>query len=137
METLKELYDKYKSIILYLFFGGCTTVINIASYFVVCEILLINNFSSTVIAWFVSVLFAFFTNKKYVFESNCKDLKEKCKELFSFFACRFMTGILDVIIMVIAVDYMQWNNMLWKIISNIIVIIINYIASKYFIFVNR
>ena len=137
MKTFKNLFNKYKTLILYLFFGGCTTLINIICYFVTYEVLLISNFLSTVIAWLASVLFAFITNKQYVFESKCTNAKEKWRELFSFFSCRFITGILDIVIMIIAVDIMEWNSMLWKIISNIIVIVINYVASKYLVFIHK
>ena len=134
MSSLVNLYKKNKSVILYLVFGVATTVVNIISYYLFYEILRISNLISTVIAWFFSVLFAYITNKKYVFESKVLGIKEWLREIIAFFSCRIATGVMDAIIMVITVDYLQQNSMFWKIISNVLVIIVNYIASKYLIF---
>lgn len=134
MKEIKALYAKYKSIILYLFFGGCTTLINIVFYYVLYNLLSLENVPSTIIAWFVSVLFAFVTNRRYVFEQDDNTASRRLRDFCSFVGCRLATGIMDVGIMYFAVDRMHWNSLLWKIISNILVIIINYIASKYLIF---
>ena len=129
-----NLYLKYKPIILYFFFGVATTLVNIVCYYVLFQLLHVGNFVSTISAWFISVLFAFYTNKRYVFESDASDLKCRIKEMLSFFVCRLATGIMDTVIMISAVDIMNWNGLLWKIISNVLVIVINYVASKYLIF---
>lgn len=129
-----QYFKKYKSAILYLFFGGCTTVINIAVYDLCFNIIGINNLLSTIIAWVVSVLFAYVTNRKYVFESKATKTKDVLYEISSFFACRGATGVLDVAIMWVTVDILNWNALLWKTISNVIVIVINYVASKLIIF---
>lgn len=75
METARKLYIKYKSEILYLFFGGCTTLVNIACYYVLYRQLHFANFASTIAAWVVSVAFAYITNRQYVFESEVKGIK--------------------------------------------------------------
>ena len=126
-----------KQLILYLFFGVCTTVINTICYGILYELLLVNNVLSTILAWLAAVIFAFVTNKVFVFESKRNNATEKLSEITSFFGCRILTGILDVVIMAVAVDYLKWNSLLWKLISNIIVTIINYIASKFFIFKDK
>lgn len=126
-----------KQLILYLFFGVCTTVINTICYGILYELLLVNNVLSTILAWLAAVIFAFVTNKVFVFESKRNNATEKLSEITSFFGCRILTGILDVVIMAVAVDYLRWNGLLWKLISNIIVTIINYIASKFFIFKDK
>ena len=133
---MRELYKKYKQIILYIFFGVCTTVVNAASYAVLYNHANIRNITSTIIAWFIAVLFAFITNKKYVFDSKADRLKDKFHQVASFFIFRGITGILDVIIMAVAVDYLKLNSFLWKLVSNFIVTIINYVASKLFVFKN-
>ncbi len=133
-QKLRKLYQEHKQIILYLFFGVCTTVINTVSYAILYEYLHIVNIVSTLIAWFVAVVFAFFTNKVYVFESKRPSISEKLKEFGSFFGCRILTGVLDVVIMAVAVDYLKWNSLVWKLISNIIVTIVNFVASKFLIF---
>ncbi len=134
IKKIGELYSEYKEMILYLFFGGCTTIINTVVYMIFYECLGTANFVSTVIAWVLAVTFAFITNRNFVFASKRTGVKGRIIEFFSFFGCRFMTGILDVCIMVAAVDWMKWNAFIWKIVSNVLVIIINYIASKFFIF---
>lgn len=126
-----------KQLILYLFFGVCTTAINTICYGILYELLLVNNVLSTILAWLAAVIFAFVTNKVFVFESKRNNATEKLSEITSFFGCRILTGILDVVIMAVAVDYLKWNSLLWKLISNIIVTIINYIASKFFIFKDK
>ncbi len=134
MKKISELFKKYKEIILYLFFGGLTTVINILCYFLFYEIFGVSNIISTVISLIVSILFAFVTNKIYVFESRTATKEETLKEVFSFFFFRLLTGVLDVAIMFVAVDLMKMSGTLWKIISNILVIILNYVASKLVVF---
>lgn len=134
MEKIKELYNKYKEILMYLIFGVLTTVVNIVSYFLLARILHIDTVVSTVIALILSILFAYITNKIFVFESKTNTAKELLKEIISFFGCRAFTGILDVAFMYITVDVFNLNDMIMKIISNIVVIVVNYIFSKLIIF---
>lgn len=134
MKKILELFKKYKEIILYLIFGGLTTLVNIICYFLMYEVFGISNMASTVVSLIVSILFAFVTNKVYVFESKTATKKAALKEAFSFFFFRLLTGVLDVLIMYIAVDKMAMSGTLWKIISNILVIILNYVASKLVVF---
>ena len=131
---IKDLWTKYKSLIMYAFFGGLTTVVNMVTYYVSYNVIGIPNVPSTAIAWLLSVLFAFITNKLWVFESKSFDKKTMLHEVTSFFGCRVATGILDIVIMYLSVDVAHFNPTLWKLISNILVIIINYIASKLLIF---
>lgn len=117
-----------------MFFGVCTTAINTICYWLLYDVLTLSNIVSTIIAWLAAVVFAFVTNKRFVFESKRTNTTERINEVISFFGCRLLTGILDVAIMAITVDMLQWNGLLWKLFSNIIVTIINYVASKYLIF---
>ncbi len=134
LNRLAELWKKNKQLVSYLFFGVCTTLINTVSYGVLYEVLDISNVISTVIAWLVAVIFAFVTNKLWVFESRSTAGKDVLPELISFFGCRLATGVLDVVIMFVAVDMMQQNSVIWKLISNVLVIVINYVAGKWVIF---
>lgn len=133
MIKIKELFAKYREMILYLFFGGCTTLVNIVSYYI-CSRIGIGTAVSTVIAWVLSVLFAYATNRKFVFLSKATELAAILKEAAGFFLCRLATGILDLAIMVVFVDFLHFNDMIIKILSNIIVIVLNYVASKLLIF---
>lgn len=134
VSNIKELIIKYKFIILYGIFGVLTTVINIGVYGVLYSGLGVSNVISNVIAWVISVLFAFITNKLWVFESKSFNFKLFVKELGSFTVCRVATGVLDLGIMFVGVDLLKGPAIILKIASNIIVIILNYVMSKIFVF---
>lgn len=133
MTKIKDLLTQYREIISYLFFGVCTTIVNIAAYFV-CSKLGCSTSVSTFIAWVLSVLFAYLTNRYFVFEERAQKPSGIFREIISFFSCRLATGGLDLVIMVVFVDLLGINDMVIKALSNIIVIILNYVASKLLIF---
>lgn len=133
MIYLKEEFYKYKNLLLYLLFGGFTTIINIFVYSFCTYKCQISNTKSTIIAWFVSVSFAFITNKLFVFEKKSWNYTA-IKEYISFFSFRFLSGVLDVIFMYITVDLLNFHSVFMKIVSNIFVITLNYIFSKFIIF---
>ncbi|MBQ6323872.1 MAG: GtrA family protein [Bacilli bacterium] len=126
-------YNKYKEGLLYLFFGGCTTLINIVIFWLL-RLLKIEVYVSNGIAWLVAVFFAFFTNKLFVFESKEGGFKKSLKECVSFIAFRLVSLLFDMGIMYLLIDVLSANEMVSKIIANIFVIIINYVFSKLFIF---
>lgn len=134
MNLRKWGFDELKNVVSYIFFGVCTTVINVVSYYILYHIWEIKNVPATILAWLLAVVFAFVTNKLFVFGS--KEFKKKViiYELVAFFSCRILTGIMDVLIMYIAVDVMNWHATEWKLISNIGVIVLNYLASRLIIF---
>lgn len=134
MDFVIELVKKYKSIVSYLFFGVCTTLINLIVYYICYNYFCIANVPSVIIAWLLAVMFAFVTNKVFVFESKRFDYKTIRFEISTFFSCRLLTGILDVVVMYMAVDVFDLNSTLWKLLSNMLVIVLNYIASKLVIF---
>ena len=131
---LTGLLKKYKAFILYAYFGILTTAINVIAYYVLYDLLHITNVVSTIIAWFLAVVFAFVVNKQWVFQSPSWRKDVLWQEIRDFFACRILTGLLDVGIMYVAVDLMCWNSEVWKLASNLLIIILNYIASKLIIF---
>lgn len=126
-----------KFLILYILFGVLTTLINWASYYFYYNIAHLSNILSNIIAWILAVLFAFITNKLWVFESKSFKVKTLIYELFTFLTSRILTGILDVVIMYVTVDIFTMNSTIWKLISNVIVIIINFVLSKLIIFKNK
>ena len=93
-----DIFKKYNSLITYAVFGICTTIINILAFYLLYNVLEIKNVPANIIAWVLAVLFAFITNKLFVFKSKSMDFKTLFTEGVSFFACRFLTGVLDVII---------------------------------------
>lgn len=136
-KMLKPIYEKYKMVFWYLVFGVLTTIINIVTYAICHKVLKIANIPSTIIAWVMTVAVAYLTNRKAVFDSQAIGIKEKLSEVVKFVVCRIGTQIIDIIIMYVAVDCLKWNDILWKTIANIIVVISNYIASKLIIFTSQ
>ena len=94
----------------------------------------INTYVNNTIAWILSVIFAYVTNKVFVFESKTTNRKELTKEISSFFAARLFSYVVDMVGMYLFVSVMMANKMLAKVIMNVVVIVINYIFSKLFIF---
>ena len=132
---IKNLWLRYKELFFYAVFGVGATVINIVSYRV-----LANTFGkkyfliANIIAWILAFIFAFITNKLFVFESRSWETQIAMKEFVGFLSARLATGILDTVLMWLFVSIISLDDTLSKIIINILVIIINYIASKFFIF---
>ena len=134
---LMQLIKKYKDILLYGIFGVLTTVVNIVTYWVAAHPLGLSVMVSTVIAWIVAVLFAYVTNRKWVFHSQAEGTKEIVQEIVSFFACRLATGVVDWACMFIFVDLLHFNDVIIKAAANVLVIILNYVASKLVIFKHK
>lgn len=120
-----------REILLYVLFGAFTTLINTVAYWVLYYVASVSNTMSTIISWLLAVIFAYITNKIWVFE---KGNKSTLKEATEFFASRISTGVLDLIIMYVAVELLFIEGGVVKIISNVIVIILNYLLSKLFVF---
>ena len=138
IEKLKEYLIKKKEIISYIIFGGLTTVVNFAVYIVCAKLFGINEIVANIIAWIISVLFAYITNKIYVFESKSKDIRSVMKEMISFFACRLASLVVfDIFLFWLLVDLCDINDIIVKIINNILTIIANYIFSKIVVFKNN
>ena len=125
---------KHKEIISYLIFGVLTTAVNIGTYFILNDCLNINYLISNMTAWILSVLFAYITNRRYVFNSSNDNRKDILKEISSFFGSRLMTGFLDVLFMYVTVNFNLLPNLIAKVVANIFVIIANYILSKFIVF---
>jgi putative flippase GtrA len=123
-----------RELVNYFVFGVLTTVINILSYSFFTKALTINYKAATLVAWLVSVIFAYVTNKLYVFNSESKTLVQTIKELSSFVMFRVLSVILDLLCMILLVDGLMINDLFAKIITNGLVIIVNFFASKYIIF---
>ena len=127
---LKNLIIKNKKIIKYLIFGILTTLVNILCFYILDK-LNIDIYINNTISWIVSVIFAFITNKLYVFESKSLDIKTIFKEGTSFLGARIFSYFVDMGTIYLLFDGLRINKLISKIVSNIIVIIINYIFSKF------
>lgn len=131
---IRSLWQKYKGVCFYLVFGVLTTVINIVSYHLCYEVWGVPNVPSNIIAWVLAVAFAYITNKLWVFDSKSFAPQILLPELWKFISCRLATGVMDLLIMWVGVDLLQGPATLWKIGSNVLVVILNYIFSKLVIF---
>ncbi len=120
-----------KEVISYLIFGILTTLVNIVVYSFCNDVLQIQYLISNAIAWILSVLFAYFTNRKYVFGSHNSSF---INELVKFIGARVSTGIMDMLLMWLFVDVLSMQSMISKIIVNVGVVILNYVFSKLFVF---
>ncbi|MEE3462006.1 MAG: GtrA family protein [Lachnospiraceae bacterium] len=136
-ELIIKLWNKYKDMIPYAIFGVLTTIVNIVSYWALAHPLHIGVMVSTILAWFISVLFAYLTNRKWVFHSEAHGIREISREIISFFACRAGTELIDLACMWIFADIMGLNDVVIKTLANVIVIILNYVASKFMIFKHK
>ena len=135
IDSIKKYLLKYKEIITYLIFGGLTTVINFIVYIACTKGFGINEIISNVIAWVISVLFAYITNKIYVFDSKSKDIKTIFKEIISFFACRVATLVVfDIALFWLMVNVLNINDIAVKVINQVLVIVFNYVFSRVIIF---
>lgn len=132
--NLTTLYQKYKDILFYGIFGVLTTLVNLVVYFICAHPMHLGTMPSTIIAWIAAVLFAYITNRKWVFHSSASSPNEIIREIISFFACRLTTGIVDWLCMFLFVDVFHFNDVIVKAAANVLVIILNYVASKLIIF---
>ena len=133
MLKIKELFNKYKELILYLIFGALTTLVSFFVQWLFKDIIIMPYaWLTTFIAWFCSVLFAFVTNKLIVFER--KEKQGFFKEIILFYASRSLTGLLEVGAMALFYDILLLNYWAIKIIANVVIIILNYVLSKFIVF---
>ena len=139
MNKIKELLIKYEEVIRYLIIGVLTTVVSLATYYILTFTVLDPKVSiqlqiTNIISWIVSVTFAYFTNRKYVFK-----LKEKknIKEASKFYLSRLSTLLLDMLLMQIFVIRLKLNDKIIKLIVQFVVIVLNYILSKFLVFKSK
>ena len=145
MEKLKKLYKQYHEVIMYLIFGVATTLVNFIATYVLQHVfgLAAKGWQFTLtnaIAWIVAVLFAFFTNKKYVFESKTVGAAAYLTEMAKFIGARVATGIIEIVLPTLLVkagltqSLFDFEGFWAKAITSVIVIVLNYVFSKLFVF---
>lgn len=134
MDKIKELVKKYWDILSYLFFGVLTTAVNYLVYLPCYNLLGLSATLSNVIAWAVSVAFAFVTNKPFVFKSHDWSRKAVVPELTKFVGTRLGSGLLETAIIFVTVDLLKLNGNIMKLLVSVFVVIINYVGSKLLVF---
>lgn len=127
---MKELFNKHKEVILYLIFGVLTTLVSISTFYILSKVLNMHELVANIFSWIIAVSFAYYTNSKWVFESNDKGIKSISK----FFAGRLFTLAVEEVILLVFVTFMKCDEMVIKVIAQVIIIILNYVISKWFVF---
>lgn len=136
MHTIKALYQKYRELISYLIVGGLTTVVSLGVYYGCVLTFLdpevaVQLQAANVLSWIAAVTFAYFTNRKYVFESKNEN---RLQEAAAFYGSRVTTLLLDMLCMFLMVTLMGWNDKVAKLIVQVLVTVANYILSKFLVF---
>lgn len=131
-----KIYKKYEELINYLIIGILTTVVSLVTYYLLTLTILDANNKvylqiANIISWLASVTFAYFTNRKYVFKVKNKS---NIKECLNFYISRISTLLIDMIIMYIFVSILKFDNKIVKLIAQVVIIILNYILSKFIVF---
>lgn len=131
---MKDLYLKYEEVLNYLIVGVLTTLINVVCYTLFSKVIHIDYMISTVLAWILSVFFAYVANKKVVFKSHVDSQKELLKECFEFFEFRIVSLLMEMGLMYLFVSLFHFDDVISKLVINFVVIVANYFFSKLFVF---
>lgn len=134
MDAILKIIKKYWDVLSYLVFGVLTTAVNYVVYLPCYNILGLSAAASNAIAWVFAVAFSFLTNKPFVFRSYDWSAKTVIPELTKFVGCRIGSGIMETLILFLVVDILDWNGNLWKILTSVFVVILNFIGSKLLVF---
>ena len=137
MSLIRKIFDQYKEVILYLFFGGLTFIVSMSTYILFLWMLNDNALIANVISWIFAVAFAYITNRIWVFHSKTSGAAQIVKEILSFFGGRIATLLLEEAILYVGIYLLGINNIVIKVLAQIVVIIGNYVISKLFVFKNH
>ncbi|MDR0986338.1 MAG: GtrA family protein [Ruminococcus sp.] len=132
-KPLREFYYKYESALLYIFYGALTTLVSFVMQFIPAY-LGAPVWASTLISWVSAVTFAFFVNKFFVFDSNERTAKVILREGSQFFAARLVSFFIELGYLVLMVDVFGFGLVLNKIIIQVVILILNFLFSKFIIF---
>lgn len=133
-DKLVDFIDKRYDVLVYLVFGGLTTVVNFAVLFPCVNVLGMSPTVGNTVAWIVAVAFAYVTNKPFVFESHDWSVSVVGPELAKFVSTRIGSLVIEDVILFVTVQTFGWNLAIWKLVTQVLVIIINYVGSKLLVF---
>ena len=137
IKKVKSLLQRYWDVLSYLIFGVLTTIVNYLIYLPAYNLLGFSAALSNAIAWVVAVTFAYLTNKPFVFKSHDWSSRTVIPELTKFVSCRLASGAAETLILLVSVDIMGWNGNIWKLVTQFLVLVMNYIGSKFLVFRNK
>lgn len=133
----KKLWIKYKEYILYVAFGGLTTLVNWVCFYLLTHVIRMDVVPANILSWIAAVAVAYVTNRKWVFDSRASGAKEILVEAAEFTGGRLLTMAIETVLLWITVDLAHWNDLLMKVVISIVVIILNYVISKKIVFRNK
>ena len=136
-DNMFTIYQRFRTGLAYLFFGGLTTLLNIVVYLGLARGLELPYLAANVTAWIVSVLFAYAVNRVYVFASRQQGWGNILMECSAFIGCRLLSGGADTVIMYLMIDRLGLDDLAVKVLANLVVIIMNYVISRDLIFKDR
>ena len=134
IQKIRKLVEAHWDIVSYLFFGVCTTIVNYLIYIPCYNVMGMSATISNMIAWVVAVAFAYLTNKPFVFGSHDWSASTVIPELTKFVGTRLGSGALETLILLVAVDGLGMNGNLWKLVTSVLVVVLNYVGSKLLVF---
>lgn len=134
LRIFNPFYKKYKELLLYLFFGGLSFIVSIATYALFNVGMNINELIANVLSWIITVMFAFLTNRVWVFQSTTNGVAEFVKQMLVFYSGRVITLVVEEVILLVFIIWLGFNSMLIKVIAQVIVILLNYVISKLVVF---
>ncbi len=133
-QWISKIWNRYQDLFWYCFFGGLTTIVNLVVYHIGTSLLGLHYAVANVMAWVLAVLFAYLTNRTWVFKSETKGIVGIAKEVISFFGFRVISLGMETLILFVMIDMFGVNEMLTKVIAQIFVVVSNYVFSKLIIF---
>lgn len=134
LRVFAPFYKRHKEVLLYIFFGGLTTVISIAVFWFFSYVVPLNELTANLLSWAGAVLFAYVTNRIWVFQSQARGLGMVLREMTAFFGGRVLTLLFEDAMLLIFVTFLHQDKMEIKLIATIGVMILNYVISKLVVF---
>ncbi len=134
LKPLQPFWARHREVLLYLLFGGLTTVVSIGSFWLCNGVLLLNEHIANTVSWILAVLFAFVTNRLWVFQAATNGIGEFAKQILRFYGGRLATFGVEELILLVFVTWLQFGGLVIKIAAQIVVLILNYVVSKLFVF---
>ena len=128
---IKKLYEN--DVVRYIFFGGCTTLVNLVSFFLFRKLGIPLN-PANIASIILAILFAYVVNSKYVFQDKCENLKAPIRPFCKFISARLVSMVVEVGGVWLLVEILRMNEMAGKLLTQVIVLVMNYIFSKFFVF---
>lgn len=137
MENCKALFQKHREVVLYVFFGGCTTLVNLGSYWLLRRVTSWNYNLLNILSVALAILFAYWANARFVFCSAARTLRARLAECAKFITARLSTMVLEVGGVFVMVEFLRMRDSWAKLLVQFVVLALNYLFSKFLVFTGR